>query len=137
MPPHLMAGVPARVVDHTPNHFALSQTILATPPAPQQHHHHQQQQMPTAQLAAVGMSTDSMTTDPNLRYSIEQAMSEVRGADRRTRQLMAIDVAAKQLALQIAAYEDLLIAEAHPPPQGQQQPHPPAQPQMNPDENGA
>ena len=130
-----MAGVPARtlaVVDHTPNHFALPQTILATPPATTTTQHLQQQ--PAAQLAAVGMNAVSMTADPNLRYSIEQAMNEVRGADRRTRQLIAIDVAAKQLALQIAAYEDILTAETHPPQQGQP---PSAQPHMIGDENGA
>jgi len=37
-----------------------------------------------------------------------RAMSDVRSSDRATRQLMQIDIAAKQLALQIAAYEDMV-----------------------------
>lgn len=33
-------------------------------------------------------------------------MAEVRSADRRTRQIMMIEIAAKQLALQIVEYEE-------------------------------
>jgi hypothetical protein len=41
-----------------------------------------------------------------VRYTIERAMAEVRSADRRTRQIMMIEIAAKQLALQIVEYEE-------------------------------
>lgn len=55
-----------------------------------------------ATLAA--LSTGS--NDPVVRYTVERAMAEVRSADRRTRQIMMIEIAAKQLALQIVEYEE-------------------------------
>jgi 3-dehydrosphinganine reductase len=65
-----------------------------------------------------------MTHDPVVRYTIERAMAEVRGADRKTRQIMMIEIAAKQLALQILEYEETSAKEQSPsgggPSSGQQ-----------------
>lgn len=47
-----------------------------------------------------------MGSDPVVRYTVERAMLEVRNADRKTRQIMKIEIAAKQLALQILDYEE-------------------------------
>jgi hypothetical protein len=56
-----------------------------------------------ATLAALANGSN----DPVVRYTVERAMAEVRSADRRTRHLMMIEIAAKQLALQIIEYEEL------------------------------
>lgn len=45
-------------------------------------------------------------------------MAEVRNADRKTRQIMSIEIAAKQLALQILEYEEMSVVPNH---GGQQQ----------------
>jgi len=55
-----------------------------------------------ATLAALAAGSN----DPLVRFTVERAMAEVRSADRRTRQIMMIDIAAKQLALQIVEYEE-------------------------------
>ncbi|KAK2066551.1 hypothetical protein P8C59_000357 [Phyllachora maydis] len=55
---------------------------------------------------------------PLVQYTITKAMSEVRGCDKRGRQLAMIEIAAKQLALQIAEYEES-IAEEDAAPRGQ------------------
>lgn len=55
-----------------------------------------------ATLAALS----SGSNDPVVRYTVERAMAEVRSADPRTRQIMMIEIAAKQLALQIVQYEE-------------------------------
>lgn len=51
------------------------------------------------------------TSDPLVKFHVEKAMADVRGADRKTRHLMAIEVTARQLALNIAQYEDVLREE--------------------------
>ena len=75
-------------------------------------------------LAALGLG-GPMTNDPVLRYTIDRAMNDVRAADRKSRQIMMIEIAAKQLALQILEYEESVAAEQKQqqqsgPPQGQQ-----------------
>ncbi len=59
------------------------------------------------------MTPSPLTSDPALRFSIERAMNEVRAADERARHLISIDIAAKQLALQIVEYEDFVAEQAH------------------------
>ncbi|KAJ9154851.1 hypothetical protein NKR23_g2220 [Pleurostoma richardsiae] len=44
--------------------------------------------------------------DPNVRYTVEKAIADVRRADRSTRHLMKIEIKAKQLALEIVEYEE-------------------------------
>lgn len=56
--------------------------------------------------AAGGSPLVASSSDPIVRYTVDRAMAEVRTADRRARQIIAIEVAAKQLALNILAYEE-------------------------------
>jgi 3-dehydrosphinganine reductase len=49
-----------------------------------------------------------LTNNPVLQQMVNRAMGEVRSADKATRQLILIDVTAKQLALQIAEYEEMV-----------------------------
>jgi 3-dehydrosphinganine reductase len=48
------------------------------------------------------------TNNTMLQQMITRAMNDVRTSDKATRQLMQIDIAAKQLALHLAEYEDLV-----------------------------
>ncbi|TPX15571.1 uncharacterized protein E0L32_004269 [Thyridium curvatum] len=45
--------------------------------------------------------------DPMVRFTVERAMAEVRGADPKSRQLMLVEIAAKQLALHMIEYEEM------------------------------
>ncbi len=54
-----------------------------------------------------------------LQQMISRSMNDVRSADKATRQLMHIEIAAKQLALQIAEYEDMVGSQEPPGAQGQ------------------
>lgn len=49
-----------------------------------------------------------LTNNPALQQMVSRAMGEVRAADKATRQLIQIDITAKQLALQIAEYEEMV-----------------------------
>ncbi|KAJ3563408.1 hypothetical protein NPX13_g8209 [Xylaria arbuscula] len=62
------------------------------------------------------------SSDPVVRYTVEQAMAQVRGADKRTRYMLMVEAAARQLAFQITMYEDAVQEEQ----QQQQQGPPPA-----------
>jgi len=57
-------------------------------------------------LGAVNFGSALALQDPIVAYTIERAFADVRGADRKTRQLMMIELQAKQLALSIMAHED-------------------------------
>ena len=48
------------------------------------------------------------TTNPMLQHMINKAIGEVRAADKVTRQLLKIDITAKQLAMQMAEYEEMV-----------------------------
>ncbi|KAK3302499.1 uncharacterized protein B0T15DRAFT_514530 [Chaetomium strumarium] len=52
-----------------------------------------------------------LTSNPMLQQMVNRAMGEVRNADKATRQLMLIDITAKQLALQIADYEEMVASQ--------------------------
>lgn len=69
--------------------------------------------MPAMPASAMGSFSfvSNPTTDPVVKYTIEQAMSQMRAADRKTRQMLLIDASAKQLAFNIAAYEDAVQEE--------------------------
>lgn len=58
------------------------------------------------------------TSTPTLQALLARSMAEVRTADKATRKLMQIEIAAKQLALQIAEYEEMTGGQEA---QGQQQ----------------
>ncbi|KAL2016234.1 hypothetical protein VTK56DRAFT_4039 [Thermocarpiscus australiensis] len=51
------------------------------------------------------------TNNPVLQQMVNRAMGEVRAADKATRQLIQIDITAKQLALQIAEYEEAMSGQ--------------------------
>ncbi len=57
-----------------------------------------------------------LTNNPMLQQMVNRAMVDVRSADKATRQLIQIDITAKQLALQIAEYEEM-IGNQEPPGQ--------------------
>ncbi|KAK0709157.1 hypothetical protein B0T26DRAFT_652701 [Lasiosphaeria miniovina] len=62
-----------------------------------------------------------LTSNPMLQQMVTRAMTDVRGADKATRQLILIDITAKQLALQIVEYEEMAAGQD---PQQQQQQQP-------------
>jgi 3-dehydrosphinganine reductase len=62
--------------------------------------------------------TTMFTNDPMLQSILTRAISEVRGSNKATRQLLQIEITAKQLALQVAEYEDM-VANANQDGQGQ------------------
>ena len=97
--------------------FAI-QHSLSLPPGP-----------PHSTLAALNLG-GPMSNDPVLRYTIERAMADVRAADRKTRQIMMVEIAAKQLALQIIEYEESVAAEQQ--SQSQSQSQQPGGPPQNP-----
>jgi hypothetical protein len=60
--------------------------------------------------AGVGQAAlgNFMTSNPMLLHAINRAMGEVRSSDKATRQLIQIESTARQLAIQIADYEDMI-----------------------------
>ena len=57
---------------------------------------------PLGNLAPGMFSPDSIA-----KYHLERALAEVRSADKKTRQLMMIEISARQLALNIVQYEEM------------------------------
>ncbi|KAI1504186.1 hypothetical protein F5X99DRAFT_53351 [Biscogniauxia marginata] len=77
-------------------------------------------QMPPAPpnaMAPFNFASIPASADPVVRYTVEQAMAQVRGADKKTRHMLMVEAAARQLAFQIVQYEDAVQEE-----QGQQGP---------------
>ncbi|KAK0630761.1 hypothetical protein B0T17DRAFT_230598 [Bombardia bombarda] len=66
--------------------------------------------IPSAHTAAMGSVSNPLlsTTNSMIQDVINKAMGDVRMADKATRQLIMIETTAKQLALQIAEYEDMV-----------------------------
>lgn len=56
--------------------------------------------------------TGLLTNNPVLQHMVNKAMVEVRQADKANRQLILIDITAKQLALQIVEYEEMANQES-------------------------
>ncbi|KAI1769194.1 hypothetical protein GGR53DRAFT_461688 [Hypoxylon sp. FL1150] len=85
-------------------------------------------QMPApsaASMAPYNYVSVPATTDPIVRYTIEQAMAQIRAADKKARRMLMIDAASRQLAYQIVQYEEALReehAQAAGGPQGAPQP---------------
>ncbi|KAI1423842.1 hypothetical protein F5Y12DRAFT_510184 [Xylaria sp. FL1777] len=75
---------------------------------------------PPQAMAPFNFASIPASSDPVVRYTVEQAMAQVRGADKKTRYMLMIEAAARQLAFQIAMYEDTVQEEQ------QQQGPPPA-----------
>ncbi|KAJ4304066.1 3-dehydrosphinganine reductase [Collariella sp. IMI 366227] len=61
-----------------------------------------------AGMGAVNHPSTMVTNNAVLQQMVTRAMNEVRNADKATRQLIQIDCTAKQLALQIAEYEEMV-----------------------------
>ncbi|KAI0014173.1 hypothetical protein F4779DRAFT_561006 [Xylariaceae sp. FL0662B] len=74
--------------------------------------------VPQAAMAPFNFASIPASADPVVRYTVEQAMAQVRSADRKTRRMLLVEAAARQLAYQIAEYEEAIQDEQdHGPPQ--------------------
>jgi 3-dehydrosphinganine reductase len=71
-----------------------------------------------AAMGTVGHGGTMLTNNPLFQQMLTRAMGEVRAADKVTRQLIMIDITAKQLALQIAEYEEMVGGNQEQPPSG-------------------
>ncbi|KAI2470649.1 hypothetical protein F4781DRAFT_390135 [Annulohypoxylon bovei var. microspora] len=69
--------------------------------------------VPTAPPAAMAPFNFAVpaSADPVVRYTVEQAMALVRGADKKARSMLMIEATARQLAFQIAQYEEAIEEE--------------------------
>lgn len=76
--------------------------------------------VPPQAMTPFNFASIPASSDPVVRYTVEQAMAQVRGADKKTRYMLMIEAAARQLAFQIALYEETVQEEQ------QQQGPPPA-----------
>ncbi|KAI0095712.1 hypothetical protein GGR51DRAFT_544781 [Nemania sp. FL0031] len=82
---------------------------------------------PPQAMAPFNFASIPASSDPVVRYTVEQAMAQVRGADKKTRYMLMIEAAARQLAFQIASYEETIQEEQ------QQQQGPPSAVMNDPD----
>ncbi|KAH8668346.1 hypothetical protein BX600DRAFT_254445 [Xylariales sp. PMI_506] len=67
--------------------------------------------IPPAALGGFNYVSAPASADPVVKYTIERAMADIRAADKKTRHMLMIEAAAKQLAFQIVAYEDAVQEE--------------------------
>lgn len=85
--------------------------------------------IPSAALGGFNYVSGPASADPVVKYTIERAMADIRAADKRTRHMLMIEAAAKQLAFQVVAYEETLheeqVHDQHAQVQAQAQGHPP------------
>ena len=81
-------------------------------------------------MAPFNFASVPASADPLVRYTVEQAMAQFRGADKKARHILMIEATARQLAYQIAQYEDAVQEE-----QAQGVPQAPPQPVMS-DQDG-
>ncbi|KAI0881969.1 uncharacterized protein GGS22DRAFT_171244 [Annulohypoxylon maeteangense] len=65
---------------------------------------------PPAAMAPFNFAAPA-SADPVVRYTVEQAMALVRGADKKARSMLMIEATARQLAFQIAQYEEAIEDE--------------------------
>ena len=63
-----------------------------------------------ASVSAIAPAAPSMS-NPMLQHLLNRALSEVRTADKATRQLIDIECTAKKLALQMVEYEELISSQ--------------------------
>ncbi|KAK7935428.1 hypothetical protein PG985_000923 [Apiospora marii] len=69
--------------------------------------------IPSAALNGFNYVSAPSSSDPVVRYTVERAMADLRAADKRTRQMLMIEVAAKQLAWNIMQFEETQAEEQH------------------------
>ncbi|KAI1082207.1 hypothetical protein F5B20DRAFT_532564 [Whalleya microplaca] len=67
--------------------------------------------VPQAAMAPFNFASIPASADPVVRYTVEQAMAQVRSADKKTRHMLLVEAAARQLAFQITEYEEALQEE--------------------------
>lgn len=63
-----------------------------------------------APVSAIAPAAPSMS-NPMLQHMLNRALSEVRSADKATRQLILMECAAKKLALKMVDYEELISSQ--------------------------
>ncbi|KAK0623008.1 hypothetical protein B0T14DRAFT_426493 [Immersiella caudata] len=111
-----------RNAQHTPQHPAIISGTSTGLPADQAYRfatpHSLVPPVPGPSLTNLAHHSAMFTNNTMLQQIITRAISEVRGSDKATRQLLQIDATAKQLALQVAEYEEML-ANANQDGQGQ------------------
>lgn len=66
---------------------------------------------PAAAMAPFNFASVPASADPVVRYTVEQAMAQVRGADKKARHMLMIEATARQLAYQMCMYEDAVQEE--------------------------
>lgn len=67
--------------------------------------------VPQAAMAPYNFASVPASENPVVRFTVERAMAEMRAADKKTRQMLMVEAAARQLAFNIAQYEDSLQEE--------------------------
>lgn len=88
--------------------------------------------VPQSAMAPFNFASIPASTDPVVRFTVERAMAEMRSADKKTRSMLLVETAAKQLAFHIAQYEDAIQEEQdQQQAQQQQQQHNQVQQQHN------
>lgn len=75
--------------------------------------------VPPAALAPYNFASVPASENPVVRFTVERAMAEMRAADKKTRYMLMVEAAARQLAFNITQYEDAIQEEHdHHQPQG-------------------
>ncbi|KAH7041287.1 uncharacterized protein B0I36DRAFT_344902 [Microdochium trichocladiopsis] len=82
--------------------------------------------VPTSAMSHFNFASLPASADPVVRFTVERAMAEVRGADKKTRHMHMVEAAARQLAFAICQYEDAVNEELDISSQHHQQGPPPA-----------
>lgn len=67
--------------------------------------------VPQAAMAPYNFASVPASENPVVRFTVERAMAEMRAADRKTRYMLMVEAAARQLAFNIAQYEDCIQEE--------------------------
>ncbi|RYP56670.1 hypothetical protein DL771_011704 [Monosporascus sp. 5C6A] len=80
--------------------------------------------VPPAALAPFNFASVPASENPVVRFTVERAMAEMRAADKKTRYMLMVEAAARQLAFNIAQYEEAVQEEQD--QHNQQQGAPPA-----------
>ena len=78
-------------------------------------------------MAPYNFASVPASENPVVRFTVERAMAEMRAADKKTRYMLMVEAAARQLAFNIAQYEDSVQEE-----QEQSHAHAHAQPPQGP-----
>ncbi len=72
--------------------------------------------MPSPLLRGLNFGSGLAVSDPHTAYLIDRAFAEVRAADKRGRDLIRLDIAAKHFAISVITLEDESVADEMPGP---------------------